>query len=177
MTPATIEFQLDADYFREFHEEWVASVGRGWRVDRVMVRIFVAGGLGLALIGLLLSTPTVSIPGALFSFFGALEFVKGRRKRSRWLSYAESLPWNGRRVRFEVENGALVQKVGFDGSAPLLRPAGLVETPNGYLFTLPLAPDLEVSDGALSSTKSSLYVPHRQIQPTMTREKFRSLLR
>lgn len=177
MSPATIEFQLDADYFREFHAEWVEAAGRGWRIDRIMVRIFVAGGVTLAATGLLLSMSTLSVPGALFCIFGGFEFVKGKRRKSRWLSHAQSLPWSGKTLRIEVENGALVQKHDFQGAPPLERRSELLDTPNGYLLKFRLTEEVEAPDSAISSTNASVYIPHRQIEPAMTREAFRRLLR
>ena len=41
-----IAFTMDEPYFREFFDEWVAVVGRGWRVDRVMIPTFGLVGVG-----------------------------------------------------------------------------------------------------------------------------------
>lgn len=177
MNPATIEFKLDADYYREFHAEWVEAVGRGWRIDRIMIRVFLAGGAGLAVAGLLLSMSTLSVPGALLCIFGAFEFFKGKRRKSRWLSHVQSLPWSGKTLRIEVEDGALIQKHDFRGAPPLARRSELLDTPNGYLLKLHFAQEQEVPDSAISSTKASIYIPHRRIEPPMSRETFRGLLR
>lgn len=110
MSEAAVEFEMNSEYFREVHEEWVQAVGRGWRIDRVMIPLFLAAGLSLGGAGLALGKPTLQVPGAMFCFASMFEFLKRRRKRAQWLAHSMDLPWSGETLRIEVENRNLVQK-------------------------------------------------------------------
>lgn len=175
MSQAVIEFLMDADYYKEFHSEWISAVGRGWRVDRAMVPLFMAGGICLAVVGLQRSVLALTVPGLLCCLFAAVEFAKGKRKKAQWLAHALALPWSGKTMRIKVENRALVQNHEFEGDPRFERSGDLLDTPNGYLLRYQSA-GIPVPITAISDTFASVYIPHRAIQPAMTRAQFRSLL-
>jgi hypothetical protein len=164
---ATIELNMNQAYFREFHKEWVRSLGKGWRIDRVMIPVFLISGLALAGLGFSRGQAFIWVPGLMSCFFAMAEALKGWRKRRRWILQAMKQPWSGKNVRIEVKDGALVQKTDVDGEIRLERRVGLVESPEGYFFRFQPLDDAK---------KSSVYVPHRAIQPTMSRDDFKALL-
>lgn len=176
MSEAAVEFEINSEYYREFHEEWVQAVGRGWRIDRVMIPLFLVVGLVLGGAGLVLDKSALQLPGAIFCCASVFEFIKGRRKREQWLTHAMNLPWSGKTLRIEVENRTLVQKKDFAGDPRFERTGELLDTPNGYLLRYE-SPGIEVPNSAISSESASVYIPHRLIEPAMSRAQFRGLLK
>ncbi|MEM6996415.1 MAG: hypothetical protein AAF721_38275 [Myxococcota bacterium] len=176
MHDVTIELDLDPRYFAEFHEEWIAALGRGWRIDRVMIPTAVLGGIALATTGAVRGALFLLVPGLMFCAFGLLELVKSKRKRAAWLRRAQSLPRSGQRLRLAVEHGALVQ-TDLSGDVPRIGPsAELIDTPNGYLLRFEQR-NGSGSPGAEGHAYASVYIPHRRVRPAMTRHQFRALLK
>jgi hypothetical protein len=175
MSAAAVEFTLDSSYYREFHEEWIRAVGRGWRIDRILVPLFLVVGAGLGVAGMTLDQAALQVPGGLLCLFSLIEHLKSRRKKTQWLAHAMSLPWSGKTMRIEVEDGTLVQKKDFAGDPRFKRTGELLDTPNGYLLRYE-SDGIEVPSKAISGTSASVYIPHRLIEPPMTRAEFRGLL-
>jgi len=170
-----IEFKMDADYFDEFHREWIEAVGRGWRIDRVMKPVFLVVGLVLAVVAAVKSNNALLVPGVMCCGFAVLEHVKGIRKKAKWLAHSLSLPWSGKTMRMGVEDRTLVHKNEFEGAPRFERIGELLDTPNGYLLRYE-CDGIEVPDSAISGISASVYIPQRAIQPAMTRAEFRALL-
>jgi hypothetical protein len=165
---------MDLPYYREFHAEWIAAVGRGWRVDRVMIPAFLLVGLSLAVVGAAKGSLVAGVPGLLLCAFAGFEGFRHARKRSAWLQYCLSLPWSGKTMTIDVELGTLIQRHEFEGDPRFSKTGEVVDTPNGYLVKYRSA-RVDAPD-AVSTTEASVYIPHVAIQPPRSRAKFRSLL-
>lgn len=170
MPDATIEFQIDDEYLEEFHGEWVATVGHGWRAGRRLTAGLLLVGVVLLGASLVARGPVVPLTGFACLALAAANVLVRRRAKARWIDIArEKLPV-GSALRLIVEDG----RVGRDGtSGETGATADLLDTPRGWMFrlTMPAAPGSDAEPQALS-----LYVPHRAIEPSMGRAAFRALL-
>jgi hypothetical protein len=169
-----IEFDMDGAYFREFHAEWVHALGRGWRVDRRMIPLAGAAGAGLAGAGWAFRATPLLAGGAVLLFAAGHELGKRWRRRRSWLRHCRSLPWYEQRMRLLLVDGELVQEHDLAGDPRYRRTGSIVPTPRGYLVRYEAAEPLDISEPAVSVAAASVYVPHRAIQPPLTREAFAS---
>lgn len=168
---ASIEFTFNDAYFREFHDEWQATIGRGWRVDRILIGVFAGLALVVAAGALLFHQHRFLWLALLLAGIAAFESVKRVRRRHAWLAHCRALPWYGRRMRVVLRDGALVQENDFAGDPRFRRTGEIRRTPRGWLVRY-------VSDGvaqptrAVSSTQASVYLPHRALHPPMPPDAF-----
>ncbi len=178
MLPAevTIEFVMDEDYFLEFHEEWVAAVGRNWRASRVLAPLFVVAGSAVIVWGLATESSLRAVAGALLAAFAGWDLLSLRRRKARWLAAVRARPSAGGTMLIDVIDGELVQMHDLEGDPGFHRTGDILDTPRGYLLKYRGEAGVPM-DKAISATAASVYIPHRAIQPAMTRAEVRALLR
>jgi hypothetical protein len=172
---AVMEFVMDAAYCREFHQEWVDSVGHGWRVDRVMIPAFGFTAV-LVAVGAVLSNvfELLYVAGGLLLVSGFEAWNRSRR-RATWLEYCRTLPWFGKTLRIVLRGGDLIQEKNFAGDPRFARTGEILPTPNGYLVRYEAVPSIDVPNNAISALRASVYIPHRTISPLMSRAEFAKL--
>lgn len=170
-----IEITLDDAYLRELHEEWVRSVGRGWRLDRAMSRVFLVAGLVTASLAAWRDRPAFLALAALLAGVTAFETWRRTRRREAWLSSQRRQDWFGRTMTIVVRDGALVQVKTFAGDPRWTRTGGLTPTPNGWLVRY-VNERGERGNDAVSSTLASVYLPLRAVRPAMSRASFEERL-
>lgn len=173
---AVIELVLDDAYCRELHAEWVAAVGRGWRLARLMTRLFAAAGLGVLAWTVATARLEGLLPGVVFVGIAGHAAWSRRRQFRAWSERCRALPWFGEPLRVVVRDGALVQEKTFAGDPRYQRTGELLRTPNGYLVRY-LAPEGTPAPAeAVSPDRASVYLPLRAVRPAMTRAAFERLL-
>lgn len=173
---AVIEFQMDDTYFREYHSQWVAARGKGWRVQLVIIALSAVGGVALAIVDSLDGSIDFPFLIAVSIAVAAFETWQRFRRRKEWLEHCENLPHYGEDVRFEVRDGKVMQ-VAPELEEPVReRAAEFQRTPRGYLASFELEDPAEDAPASISQTTSSIYLPHRKIRPQMSREEFESLI-
>jgi hypothetical protein len=175
MTPIRFEFLMDDTYFCEFHRQWVAVLGKGWRTSKRMAIALISTSVLAATLGWSEELPALTALAVSFAVFGLLVTVTMARRRTTWLKHCRSLPWYGKFIRIEVRDGDLVQVKDYPGDPTFQRTGAVVVTPNGYLVRYRGLQ--KNSNPVVSSTDASVYLPHRTISPSMTRETFLSSFR
>jgi hypothetical protein len=170
MASAEITIVMDDAYLREMHREWVAVFGKGWRTVRILAALFSAAAV-------LFATAWWHVGGAVLQFCTVFAFLSALMnlltlgfRRAAWMAHCRALPWYGRPLRIELRDGDLVQVKDFAGDPTYKRIGLIVATPNGYLVKY--RRDAPATEGPVSSTDASIYVAHRNIVPSMTRETF-----
>ncbi len=171
MPDASIEFRVDDAYLQEYHAEWVAAAGRGWRIDRRLTLGLASIGVTLLGASLLASAPVFPVTGAVACAIATVNVVIRRRARARWLAVARGrLPF-GSTVRLIVEDGS-VRRDGPSAGEETRATAQIVDTPRRYLFRLIRSSTTSPDE---KPEASSVYVPHGAIRPEMNRAAFRAL--
>ena len=174
MATIAIEIVMDDGYYHEFHREWVASQGPGWRASKRMAIAFLTIGVGLGALGWVLGgiqMPAMTVTALVVA---VLIFASLARRKRRWLECNRALPLFGAALRIEVREGNLVQVKDYAGDPRFRRTGAIVLSPNGYFVKYRGLGD--PSDYAVSATDASVYLPHRAIDPPMSREAFLSAL-
>ena len=171
-----VELTMDETYYRELFREWVATVGRGWRIDRVMIPTFALAGAACVVAGVATGgAPLLGSGGALL-FFAALEAWKGHRRRTTWMLACRSLPWFGRTLRIVIRDGEIIQENDFAGDPRFERTGSVLLTPNGYLVRYAAISPVAVPNGAVSPIAASIYIPHRAVTPPIARIELAKLI-
>ncbi len=171
---AAIDFVVDEANLRATHEQWVASIGRGWRIDRLMTRVFFALGAASALAALALGASFLAL-AAFFVGVASFETWRRERRRAAWLRFARGLPAYGRALRFVARDGLLEQVLPAPDEPRLRVTTDLYRTPRGYILRCELPKAVHVPAGVASPLHASLYFPVDAIRPPMSRERFERL--
>ena len=171
-----IAFTMDAGYYRESFDEWVAVIARGWRIDRFMIRLFAHVGVGACIAAWLSGYYPLFGLGAVTLCSAAFEAVTSRRRRAAWNRVCRALPWYGSEIRITVHDGVLVQDHLFAGDPRFARTGSILVSPNGYIVRYAAQTPIETPGPEISSINASLYIPHRAITPPMRREDFAALI-
>lgn len=167
---ATAELTLDDEYLAELHREWVASLGRSFRIGRIISAGSFAASIAALAVGAL-GTNALSLPlGAALAMFAGLLGHDLLRHRRRWLAYLRTLPWYGRRLRIELRDDGLFQQQDLDGDPRFKRTGEVVATPNGYLVRYSATEQIPATGDAVSKERAMVYIAHRWITPPMSRE-------
>ncbi len=169
---AIIEFVMNDAYFQEFHREWISVLGRGWRTDRIMIPLFASVAVVVAILAMVLHAPRFLALAAGLLVIAGFEGGKYIRRRNAWYRHGKTLPWYGKPLRIVLRDGDLVQDKDFAGATEYRRTGAIIPTPNGYLVRYRAVTAIDGVDSAVSRVDASIYVPHRAIQPAMSRAEF-----
>jgi hypothetical protein len=170
-----IHITFNDAYFEEFFEEWVIRVGRGWRIDQVMIAVSAVAAVGLATISVVSEQRGLMAAGGVAAFAAAFEGWKRVRRRRAWLAFCRSLPWFGRELHISVVDGALIQEKPYAGDPRLVRSVPILLTPRGYLVSY-LAEHPIDAPSAVSPDRASVYIPHRAVEPPVDRDTFAAII-
>jgi len=96
---AVIEFVMDEPYFRESHREWIASRGVGWRIDRIMIPVFVVAALVVMGASLAMSANEFLYVAGGLLLIAVFEGWKYVRRARAWMSHCKTLPCYGKGMR------------------------------------------------------------------------------
>jgi hypothetical protein len=169
---AVIEFVMNESYFREFHEEWIAVRGASWRLDSMMVRLFVVAGIAVVIAALVANRHELLYLAGGLLLIALFEGWKRVRRKSVWLNHCKTVPWYGKTMRIVLRGGDLFQENAFEGDPRFHRTGAILVTPNGYLVRYEAPERIDVPSRAISDVDASVYVPHRAITPAMSKADF-----
>ncbi len=169
---AVIEFVMNESYFREFHEEWIATRGVGWRRDRMTIRLVAASGIAAVIAAVVANRREFLYLAGGLLLIALFEGWKRFRRKSVWLNHCKTIPWYGRTMRLVLRGGALLQENAFEGDPRFQRTGAILATPNGYLVRYEAPERIDVPSRAISGVDASVYVPHRAITPAMSKADF-----
>lgn len=167
---------MDDAYHREFFNEWVAVVGRGWRIHRIVIPTLALAGVGGCIAALTFGTRSLLSTSCAALLIAAVESWRQARHRAAWYRACAALPWYGRDMRIVVHSGLLVQRNEYEGDPRFKTTGEILVTPNGYLVRYKMSEPIANSGTKISPTDASVYIPHRAITPSMPQEAFAALI-
>lgn len=170
MTDLEFRVEMDENYFRAFHADWIAVCGPGWRKARKVGLALLLTAACMAFVGWLLERSTVLNVSMLLAGVGGWISYSLYRRREAWLTRCRALPHYGQTIRLRLHDGTLTQVYDDGRDAVEKRTAALVVGPNGYF--LRWSASMPPVHEAVSITTASVYIPHRLVAPFMTREAF-----
>jgi hypothetical protein len=162
-------FVMNDAYFREFHDQMVATRLPRWRLHRTVARASLVTAAATT-VWTLASGRADTLALALVSgLVGGALTLRLHQRRRRWLGYQRRLPVFGATVTVELSGGQLVQSSDRATDVQAIRRGEVLQSPNGWFVTydtvhLGTTPD----DEAVSTRHASAYLPRSSLQSPAT---------